>query len=214
MSPTSGQLTCVAGDRMPGDWLAGQITAGTLTFRFAEHDDIPAIVDLVDSAYRGESSRAGWTTEADLLDGQRTDAAAVAEIVASPSRVMLLAEADGLLAGCCQLEPRPPAGAYFGMFSVRPTAQGQGWGRQILAEAERLVREDWGAATMVMTVLEQRRDLIGWYERRGYQLSGESRPFPYGNARFGIPRRADLSFVVLEKSLAGREQADRADGSS
>jgi ribosomal protein S18 acetylase RimI-like enzyme len=176
---------------------------GTLIFRFAGHGDIPAIVELVDSAYRGETSRAGWTTEADLLDGQRTDAQAVAEIVASPGRVLLLAEADGVLAGCCQLERRPPAEAYFGMFSVRPAAQGQGWGSQILSEAERLARAEWGAKTMVMTVLELRRDLIGWYERRGYRLTGESRPFPYGNERFGIPRRPDLSFVVLEKPLAG-----------
>jgi len=175
---------------------------GTLTFRFAGAGDIPAIVELVDSAYRGEPSRAGWTTEADLLDGQRTDARAVAEIVASRGRVMLLAEADGELAGCCQLERRPHAEAYFGMFSVRPTAQRQGWGRQLLAEAERLARAEWGATTMVMTVLEPRRDLIGWYERRGYRLTGESRPFPYGNERFGIPRRPDLSFVVLEKPLA------------
>jgi ribosomal protein S18 acetylase RimI-like enzyme len=189
-------LTCVA-----GDLAAGHVTAGTLTFRFAEHGDIPAIVDLVESAYRGDASRAGWTTEADLLDGQRTDADAVAEIVVSDGRVMLLAEADGVLAGCCLLERRPPHAAYFGMFSVRPAAQGQGWGRQILAEAERLAREKWGAATMVMTVLEPRRDLIGWYERRGYRPTGESRPFPYGNARYGLPRRPDLSFIVLEKSL-------------
>jgi ribosomal protein S18 acetylase RimI-like enzyme len=181
------------------------MTGGTLTFRFAAHGDIPAIVDLVESAYRGDASRVGWTHEADLLDGQRTDAGAVAEIVASPSRVMLLAEADGVLAGCCQLERRPPAGAYFGMFSVRPAAQGQGWGGQILAEAERLAREEWGAATMVMTVLEPRRDLIGWYERRGYRPTGESTPFPYGNARFGIPRRPDLRFVALAKSLADRD---------
>ena len=175
---------------------------GTLTFRLAGAGDIAAIVGLVDSAYRGEPSRAGWTTEADLLDGQRTDAGAVAEIVASPGGVMLLAEADGELAGCCQLERRPPAEAYFGMFSVRPAGQGQGFGRQILAEAERFARAEWGAATMVMTVLEPRRDLIGWYERRGYRLTGESKPFPYGNERFGIPRRPDLSFVVLEKPLA------------
>jgi ribosomal protein S18 acetylase RimI-like enzyme len=186
---------------LPGDLSAGHVTAGTLTFRFAAHDDIPAIVDLVESAYRGNASRAGWTTEADLLDGHRTDAGAVAEILAGDGRVMLLAEADGALAGCCQLERRPPGGAYFGMFSVRPAAQGQGWGRRILAEAERLAREEWGAATMVMTVLEPRRDLIGWYERRGYRPTGESRPFPYGNVRYGLPRRPDLSFIVLEKSL-------------
>jgi ribosomal protein S18 acetylase RimI-like enzyme len=176
---------------------------GTLTFRLAGAGDVPAIVELVDSAYRGEASRAGWTTEADLLDGQRTDARAVAEIVADPGGVMLLAEADGELAGCCQLERHAPAEAYFGMFSVRPAAQGQGWGGQILAKAERLARAEWGARTMVMTVLEPRRDLVGWYERRGYRLTGESRPFPYGDERFGIPRRGDLSFVVLEKPLAG-----------
>ena len=186
------------------------MTTVTLTFRFAEHGDVPAIVDLVESAYRGESSRAGWTTEADLLDGQRTDAGAVAEIVASPGRVMLLAEADGVLAGCCHLERRPAAGAYFGMFSVRPAEQGQGLGQQILAEAERLARDEWGAVTMVMTVLEPRRDLIGWYERRGYRHTGESRPFPYGNERFGIPRRPDLSFIVLEKALAGRQHTGLA----
>jgi GNAT superfamily N-acetyltransferase len=84
---------------------------------------------------------------------------------------------------------------------VRPGAQGQGWGGQILAEAERLAREDFGAASMIMTVLAQRRDLIAWYERRGYRRTGDSKPFPYGDERFGIPRRPDLSFVVLARRL-------------
>jgi ribosomal protein S18 acetylase RimI-like enzyme len=88
------------------------------------------------------------------------------------------------------------------MFSVRPGQQGRGWGREILAEAERLARDEWGANTMVMTVLAQRLDLIAWYERRGYRPTGESQPFPYGNPRFGIPKRPDLSFVVLAKALA------------
>jgi len=186
-----------------------------LAFRFAEERDVPAVVALIESAYRGEASRAGWTTEADLLDGQRTDADAVLAVVRAPGRAMLLAEAeaeaeaeteaeaDGQLAGCCQLERRPSAEAYFGMFSVRPGRQGQGWGRQILAEAERLARDDCGAATMVMSVLAQRGELIAWYERRGYHRTGESRPFPYGNARYGIPKRPDLSFVTLSKPLVG-----------
>jgi len=183
------------------------MASGELTFRFAEHADVPAIVGLVESAYRGESSRAGWTTEADLLDGQRTDAEAVAEIVAGAGRMLLIAEAGGQLAGCCQLERRPPAGAYFGMFSVRPAAQGHGWGGRILAEAERVARDDWGAATMVMTVLAQRQDLIAWYERRGYRRTGKSTPFPYGDERFGMPRRPDLSFVELARPLPpGRTQ--------
>ena len=188
---------------MAGERQAGPAGQATLTFRFAEHSDVQAIVGLVESAYRGEASRAGWTTEADLLDGQRTDARAVGEIVAARGRgrLVLVAESDGRLVGCCQLERRPPGEAYFGMFSVRPGAQGQGWGGQILAEAERLAREDLGAGTMIMTVLAQRRDLIAWYERRGYRPTGDSKPFPYGDERFGIPRRPDLSFVVLARRL-------------
>jgi ribosomal protein S18 acetylase RimI-like enzyme len=177
----------------------------TLAFRFARPGDVPAIVALVDSAYRGEASRAGWTTEADLLDGQRTDAEAISALIAGRDSVMLLAEACGELAGCCQLEPRPGAQAYFGTFAVRPGGQGRGWGGQILAEAERLARGEWSASTMVMSVLAQRPDLIAWYERRGYRRTGETRPFPYGDERFGVPKRPDLSFAVLAKSLAREE---------
>jgi ribosomal protein S18 acetylase RimI-like enzyme len=188
----------------------------TLAFRLAHADDVPAIVDLVESAYRGESSRAGWTTEADLLDGRRTDAEAICSVLAAPGSVMLLAEAEGQLVGCCQLDqPRLPphspftAGAYFGMFAVRPGHQGQGWGRQILTEAERLARDEWSASTMVLSVLAQRPDLIAWYERRGYRRTGETRPFPYENARFGVPKRPDLSFAVLAKPLVARESRSR-----
>jgi GNAT superfamily N-acetyltransferase len=199
--------------------IPGETGNRTLAFRFAHADDVPAIVDLVESAYRGESSRAGWTTEADLLDGRRTDADAISTVLAGPGSAMLLAEADGQLVGCCQLEqPRPPptapalstspftAEVYFGMFAVRPGRQGQGSGRQILAEAERLARDEWSASTMVLTVLAQRPDLIAWYERRGYRRTGETRPFPYGNERFGVPKRPDLSFAVLAKPLAGGER--------
>lgn len=178
------------------------LVPGALSFRFAGPGDAPGIVALVESAYRGESSQSGWTTEAHLLDGQRTDVAAVAEILGDgPDRVLLAAESDGDLVGCCQLARRPAGEAYFGMFAVRPAAQGQGWGRQILAEAERLARDDWGATRMVMSVLAQREDLIAWYQRRGYQPTGESRPFPYGDPRAGAPRRPDLYFVVLAKAL-------------
>jgi ribosomal protein S18 acetylase RimI-like enzyme len=176
---------------------------GTLAFRFARPVDVAAVVALVESAYRGEPSREGWTTEADLLDGRRTDAEAISAVIAGRDSVMLLAEAGGQLVGCCQLERRAGAGAYFGTFAVRPGGQGQGWGGRILAEAERLARDEWGAGTMVMSVLAQRPDLIAWYERRGYRRTGETRPFPYGNERFGVPRRPDLSFASLVKPLAG-----------
>jgi ribosomal protein S18 acetylase RimI-like enzyme len=184
-----------------------------LTFRFARAGDVAAVVALVESAYRGEASRAGWTTEADLLDGRRTDADAISAVIAGPDSVMLLAEAGGQLVGCCQLERRPHAEAYFGTFAVRPGGQGQGWGGRILAEAERLARDEWGADTMVMSVLAQRPDLTAWYERRGYRRTGETTPFPYGNERFGVPKRPDLSFAVLAKRLdddgLGRNRGNR-----
>jgi ribosomal protein S18 acetylase RimI-like enzyme len=174
-----------------------------LVFRFAapSRREIEAIVALVDSAYRGPSSRRGWTTEADLLEGQRTDREAVREIISSGKGGMLLAEEDGRLIGCCQLERRGDHQAYFGMFAVIPTGQGRGRGRVIVSEAERVAREDWGATRLRMTVISQRHDLIAWYQRLGYRLTGETEPFPYGDERFGIPTRPDLAFVVLAKSL-------------
>ena len=160
----------------------------------------------MDSAYRGEASRAGWTTEADLLDGQRTDAEAVLAIVRGESSVMLIAEDERGLVGCCQLVQRTGDVAYFGMFSIRPGAQGQGLGRLVLAHAEQVATEHWRCRTMVMTVLRQRIDLIAWYERRGYRQTGETLPFPYGNARFGLPKRDDLAFVELAKDLTPGEE--------
>jgi GNAT superfamily N-acetyltransferase len=166
-------------------------------------EDVPALVALINSAYRGDSSRRGWTTEADLLGGQRTDAAAMSEVVAGGAgRRMMIAETDGALLGCCQLEHRPSDAAYFGMFAVRPGRQGKGVGRQILAEAERIALVDWGAGRMRMTVLRQRLDILAWYERRGYHRTGETAPFPYGDERYGLPTRPDLEFVVLEKALS------------
>ena len=163
--------------------------------------DIDAIVALVESAYRGPSSRVGWTTEADLLDGQRTDAGAVREIVSGAHGGMLLAEEDGQLVGCCQLQRRGNGVAYFGMFSVVPSLQGRGLGRAIVAEAERVARDEWGAVWMRMTVIRQRHDLIAWYGRLGFGPTGETEPFPYGDERFGIPTRPDLAFLVLAKPL-------------
>jgi ribosomal protein S18 acetylase RimI-like enzyme len=174
-----------------------------LSFRGATVADVPEIVRLVESAYRGEASRVGWTTEADLLDGQRTDAPAVAEMLQAADGAVLVAVSDGgEMVGCCRLEQRPGAEAYFGMFAVQPALQGAGVGGQLLAEAERVARDDWAATAMVMTVIAQRADLIAWYERRGYRQTGESQPFPYGDERYGIPRRPDLVFSVLTKPLA------------
>lgn len=173
-----------------------------LAFRDAVDSDVDMIVALVESAYRGDSSRAGWTTEADLLDGQRTDPEAVRAIVNSArTRLLLAVAADGEVVGCCQLERRDHGVCYFGMFAVNPVLQAGGIGRGLLAEAERIGRDEWGARSMKMTVITQRQDLIAWYERRGYTVTGETEPFPHGNDRFGLPRRIDLSFDVLVKPL-------------
>ncbi|MEW2218218.1 GNAT family N-acetyltransferase [Streptomyces sp. NPDC006990] len=171
-----------------------------LTFRHAAEADIPALTALVESAYRGEASRAGWTTEADLLDGQRTDAEGVAAVVRDPKSILLAVERDGALVACCQLEHRGTE-AYFGMFAVSPLRQGGGVGRAVLAEAERTVRAEWGAQRMRMQVIRQREELIAWYERRGYRRTGELSPFPYGDERFGLPQRPDLAFELLVKPL-------------
>ena len=167
-----------------------------LHFRDARPADVAAVVDLVESAYRGESSRAGWTTEAHLLDGQRTDFDEVVSMIARIDSAVVLAERDGELLGCCHLERRKFASAYFGMFAVRPVLQGAGIGRALVAEAQRRAA-DWGCEQMRMTVIRQRDDLLAWYGRLGFSPTGETEPFPYGDERFGRPRRADLEFVVL-----------------
>jgi ribosomal protein S18 acetylase RimI-like enzyme len=152
----------------------------------------------VQSAYRGDSSRQGWTTEADLLEGQRADPAMIGAAI--EDTLVLVAEQDGGVVGCCQLERRDGYG-YFGMFAVDPKAQGNGLGRAVLAEAERIARDEWGAGELRMTVIIQREDLITWYERRGFVRTGELTPFPYGDERVGRPLRDDLAFETLIKKL-------------
>jgi ribosomal protein S18 acetylase RimI-like enzyme len=169
-------------------------------FRTADEQDVPALVALIESAYRGETSRAGWTTEADLLKGRRTDPEGVGAVVKDPDSRMLAVERGGRVVACCQLERRE-GHAYFGMFAVRPDLQAAGLGTSVLAEAERLVRTEWGAAEMHMTVITQREDLIAWYVRRGYTRTGTRSPFPYGDERFGVPQRDDLAFELLVKPL-------------
>lgn len=172
--------------------------------RPATDDDVPAVVALVQSAYRGDASRAGWTTEADLLEGQRTDDAMVRALLAAPgSTVLVLAEGpaeDGPLLACCHLQERPDGSCYVGMLAVRPDAQSRGLGRAMLGAAEARARAA-GARRLEMTVIAQRADLIAWYERLGFVDTGERSPFPYGDERFGLPRRADLEFRHLARPL-------------
>jgi GNAT superfamily N-acetyltransferase len=174
----------------------------TAPFRLATPDDVPELARLVHSAYRGESSRLGWTTEADLLHGPRINEAQVAAVVADPESVLLvLPDTDGI-AACCHLERLDGGLAYFGMFAVRPGAQGGGIGRRVVQEAKSCARNLLGALTLEMTVIAQRVELISWYVRLGFTPTSETRPFPYGKPEFGIPQRLDLYFVVLQTALA------------
>jgi ribosomal protein S18 acetylase RimI-like enzyme len=177
-----------------------------LHFRAATPDDLDAIVALVTSAYRGDSSRAGWTTEADFLDGNRIDAEVLRTDIERAGSRVLLAERDGELLACAHVSEEDGAG-YFGMFSVVPGLQGGGIGKQVLAECERIARDEWRLPAMRMTVIDIRDTLIAFYERRGYRRTGILKPFPYGDERFGLPQRDDLRFEVLEKDLRGEAMA-------
>ncbi len=166
----------------------------------ADDGDLDAVAALVNSGFRGEASRQGWTTEADFLDGERTDEAALrADLRDRPeARLYLLCDA-GELVGCVWLEPTAPSVWYVGMLTVRPDLQNRQLGRQLLEQAEQIAR-DGGARRMRMTVVHIRHELIAWYERRGYAKTGETKPFPY-ESPFGNANRPDLHFVVLEKQL-------------
>jgi GNAT superfamily N-acetyltransferase len=187
----------------------GNLRLSTLRFRTATHDDIPALIALVTSAYRGEVSKQGWTTEADLLDGQRIDPDMLRADLDRPQSLILLAEDASRLVACAHVAVEPAndgiSTAYFGMFSVDPQAQGGGIGKVVLVEAERMARDTLGCARMRMTVIDCRDELIAFYERRGYRRTGIKKPFPYGDPRYGLPKRDDLRFEVLDKPLATTE---------
>ena len=162
--------------------------------------DLSALHALVESAYRGDSARRGWSHEADLLDGQRTDLAALGAMVRDTGQHLLVFRDNDALRACVALTDKGHGLAYLGMLTVDPDHQSGGLGKLILAAAEDHAA-GFGASRVEMTVIAQRRELIAWYERRGYALTGERRPFPSSDPRFGRPRRDDLEFVVLEKRL-------------
>ncbi|MGB5723071.1 MAG: GNAT family N-acetyltransferase [Parasphingorhabdus sp.] len=172
-----------------------------MNFDRAGPGDIARLHALIESAYRGESAKRGWTHEADLLGGQRTDAKALREIIAAENQVILLAKDGESITGCVQLSNIAEGLAYLGLLTVDPALQAAGLGRELLAESERFVRENWQAQAIEMTVIRQRADLIAYYERRGYIRTGEQRPFPHGDPRFGLPKSPELEFTVLRKPV-------------
>lgn len=170
-------------------------------FRAATAADLEALHALVHAAYRGDSARRGWTHEADLLDGGRIDHAALNDAVSTPGQAVIAGEIEGRLAACVHVADRGEGVAYLGMLAVDPALQAGRLGRRIMTAAEDWARSRFDARRMEMTVIVQRDELIAWYERRGYRRTGEVRPFPATDPRFGLPRRDDLAFVVLEKAL-------------
>ncbi len=154
------------------------------------------------SAYRGEESRQGGTSEADLVEGDRIDEEGVLALIAGArSRLIVLDDEGGGLLGCCQLEDRGEGHTYLGTLAVRPRQQGGGVGRRLVAEAERRAVEAFGATAMEMTVVEQQLALRAWYGRLGFAPTGEMRPFPYDDPNNAVPLRDALAFVVLRKDL-------------
>lgn len=168
-----------------------------MTIQPAIEADIPDINALVNSAYRGEEAKKGWTTEADLLDGSRVDEAALCEIIQNPQAAILKYEEAGNLLGCVYVEKKDDT-LYLGMLTVSPDRQTGGIGRKLLNAAEKKA-VNAGCKTVTMTVISVRYELIAWYERRGYRSTGDVLPFP-SDPRFGTPKQP-LSFIVMEKVL-------------
>ncbi|KAK2616212.1 hypothetical protein QQS21_000844 [Conoideocrella luteorostrata] len=173
----------------------------TLTYRKATPADARDVQSLVKSAYRGESSRAGWTTEADLVADDRIDEAGVAAKINGKGLVLVAHDNSGALAACCEIEQKANGVGYFGLLAVDPQRQAGGLGKKILAQAEKTARDELGIRWLEMTVIWPRKELIEWYVRRGYTKTERTAPFPYSHLVNGKALRNDLYFVILEKEL-------------
>jgi ribosomal protein S18 acetylase RimI-like enzyme len=173
--------------------------AGNLTITIAANEDIAPIEKLVNSAYRGDSSRKGWTTEADLLDGIRTNKDVLSGMInRGDSIVLKCSNAKNQLVGCVYLQKKEDK-LYLGMLTVAPDIQAQGIGKKLLQAAEEYAQTQQCTA-ITITVISLRQELIKWYERRGYKATGERKPFPSNDPRFGLPKQ-QLEFIVMEKQL-------------
>jgi ribosomal protein S18 acetylase RimI-like enzyme len=169
--------------------------ADTVAITTASPADAPALKDLLEAAYRGDSARAGWNHEADILDDERIGREELDALLADPAVTILTARDSGTLVGCVAVTRKDAGLGYLGMLCVLPILQSGGLGRKLLDAAEDHARA-LGLAAMEMTVIDSRDSLIAWYERRGYVFTGERRPFP-------VLRDPPVTFVVLEKALTG-----------
>jgi GNAT superfamily N-acetyltransferase len=170
-------------------------------FRTATLADLPQLHRLVEGAFRGGEARTGWTHEADLLEGERTNTETLTRLIEDPAQTVLLAAGEAGLTGCVLVTDKGNQLCSLGMLSVLPALQGAGLGRWLIERAEALAARSYGATRMEMTVIGARAELIAWYERRGYRLTGETRPFTMRERRREGVAVEVLDFVVLERSL-------------
>lgn len=175
-------------------------TSEQLTYRKATSDDSAVICRLVNSAYRGDSSRVGWTTEADLIEGARITEAEVDGLINQQGSMILLCIISNGIVGSVHLENKGE-NAYLGLFVVEPGLQGGGIGKKFMQAAEEMTRDEWGAAGMTMSVISVRQELIAFYERRGYRKTGDSSDFP-SDAGESVPKIDGLNMIGLEKIYA------------
>lgn len=174
-----------------------------LHFHKAELADASTIAQLVNAAYRGESSRAGWTTEADLLDGLRTTTQEVAGIIKRNDAFILIAVLnDQIIATlCCELQVMHGKNtAHLGMIAVKPSLQNKGYGAAIIKAAEAIARRQWSVAGFHMAVISIRSELIAFYERQGFIRTGEFADFP-SNEALWQPKVAGLNLEYLAKMI-------------
>ena len=171
-----------------------------MSISIATEADLPQIFKLVNSAYRGEEAKKGWTHEADLIEGTlRTDEQALKVMLSDPHAVILKYTLNGQVDGCVYLEKQNTR-LYLGMLSVSPLQQGAGIGKQLLLAAEDHARK-LNCSMIEMTVISARQELIAWYERMGYKTTNEKRPFEV-EAKFGTPRQP-IEFIVMQKNVKG-----------
>ncbi|KAL7815211.1 acyl-CoA N-acyltransferase [Trichoderma gracile] len=182
----------------------------SLSIRKATPNDLVPILTLVRSAYRGESSLRGWTSEATLVDDQRIDEKGLLAKINEPHGAVLVAydnngnaneNGPGDIIACCELLKQSDTLGYFGLFAVNPLRQAGGIGKFVLSAAEEYARSMWGLRELEMSVIWTRAELIAWYVRRGYTVTEKRKPFPYAELVGGKALRDDLYFVVLIKAL-------------
>ena len=161
--------------------------------------DVKAITALLNSAYRGEDSKKGWTTEADLIAGEvRTSSKSIQKIIEQPNSVMLkFTDSTTNIVGCVNLQKHNTK-VYLGMLSVSPILQNAGIGKQLLAAADEYALQQ-NCTAIYMTVITQRTELINWYNRHGYSDTGERKPFVEDDETGKHLQK--LEFMVLEKNL-------------